>query len=239
MGAAQYDGVPSPDLVARLQDADSPCGTAKSPRPSSSRAPRRRATSTPRPRPRPRGSSAHGDAAGRHRRGRRATTRGRTSPLAADGPAPAGPRPRCSSSPTGSTRTGAWPSPPTSALQAWPVPGHQLAHHGMVDRAVLRQGDGRGGTGTGRRVLTPARGWGSLRGHPFGGGVIGNTAGSGPVIGGSSPPPRAQFPSGSSGPCHGEGPGGTVRAGSTQGALRGLSRRGRGCRPADRTRLFG
>ena len=26
---------------------------------------------------------------------------------------------------------------------------------------------------------------------PFGGGVIGNTAGSGPVIGGSSPPPRA------------------------------------------------
>ena len=28
--------------------------------------------------------------------------------------------------------------------------------------------------------------------HPFGGGVIGNTTGSGPVIGGSSPPPRAQ-----------------------------------------------
>ena len=27
--------------------------------------------------------------------------------------------------------------------------------------------------------------------HPFGGGVIGNTTGSGPVIGGSSPPPRA------------------------------------------------
>jgi hypothetical protein len=26
---------------------------------------------------------------------------------------------------------------------------------------------------------------------PFGGGVIGNTAGSGPVVGGSSPPPRA------------------------------------------------
>src|SRR4029079_18729724 len=26
---------------------------------------------------------------------------------------------------------------------------------------------------------------------PFGGGVIGNTTGSGPVIGGSSPPPRA------------------------------------------------
>ena len=26
---------------------------------------------------------------------------------------------------------------------------------------------------------------------PFGGGVIGNTPGSGPVIGGSSPPPRA------------------------------------------------
>ena len=31
MGAAQYDGVPSPDLVARLQDADA-CGTATSPR---------------------------------------------------------------------------------------------------------------------------------------------------------------------------------------------------------------
>ena len=28
--------------------------------------------------------------------------------------------------------------------------------------------------------------------RPFGGGVIGNTAGSGPVIGGSSPPPRAR-----------------------------------------------
>src|SRR5258706_11968566 len=28
--------------------------------------------------------------------------------------------------------------------------------------------------------------------HPFGGGVIGNTAGSGPVVGGSIPPPRAQ-----------------------------------------------
>ena len=26
----------------------------------------------------------------------------------------------------------------------------------------------------------------------FGGGVIGNTAGSGPVVGGSSPPPRAE-----------------------------------------------
>ena len=37
-------------------------------------------------------------------------------------------------------------------------------------------------------------GWASLRSHPFGGGVIGNTAGSGPVIGGSSPPPRANFP---------------------------------------------
>src|SRR5438552_4620823 len=32
---------------------------------------------------------------------------------------------------------------------------------------------------------------------PFGGGVIGNTAGSGPVIGGSSPPPRALAPSSS------------------------------------------
>ena len=31
--------------------------------------------------------------------------------------------------------------------------------------------------------------------RPFGGGVIGNTAGSGPVVGGSSPPPRATPPS--------------------------------------------
>jgi uncharacterized SAM-binding protein YcdF (DUF218 family) len=30
--------------------------------------------------------------------------------------------------------------------------------------------------------------------HPIGGGVIGNTTGSGPVIGGSSPPPRAHRP---------------------------------------------
>src|SRR6185436_15232615 len=36
-----------------------------------------------------------------------------------------------------------------------------------------------------------------VRAHPFGGGVIGNTAGSGPVIGGSSPPPRALAPSSS------------------------------------------
>ena len=41
-------------------------------------------------------------------------------------------------------------------------------------------GDGEGGAGT--RYADPS----------FGGGVIGNTAGSGPVIGGSSPPPRAQ-----------------------------------------------
>ena len=30
------------------------------------------------------------------------------------------------------------------------------------------------------------------RAHPVGDGVIGNTAGSGPVVGGSSPPPRTK-----------------------------------------------
>ena len=41
------------------------------------------------------------------------------------------------------------------------------------------------------RMCGRARAFGSVAARPFGGGVIGNTAGSGPVVGGSSPPPRA------------------------------------------------
>ncbi len=57
----------------------------------------------------------------------------------------------------------------------------------------------------------PATGLGGRTDHtlrsalPFGGGVIGNTTGSGPVIGGSSPPPEP--PKGPD-PDRGEGPGG-------------------------------
>ena len=41
----------------------------------------------------------------------------------------------------------------------------------------------------------------NLNAHPFGGGVIGNTTGSGPVIEGSSPSPRAPAASAT---CHGD-----------------------------------
>jgi hypothetical protein len=41
------------------------------------------------------------------------------------------------------------------------------------------------------RCRTDLRVRAGISGHPFGGGVIGNTTGSGPVIGGSIPPPRA------------------------------------------------
>ena len=49
-----------------------------------------------------------------------------------------------------------------------------------IPAAGARQGDGESGART--RYADPS----------FGGGVIGNTTGSGPVFGGSSPPPRAQ-----------------------------------------------
>src|SRR6476469_3788396 len=59
---------------------------------------------------------------------------------------------------------------------------HSNPPHGPRRRRTV---DGfRGAIGPGYHHRRPA-------GPTFGGGVIGNTAGSGPVVGGSSPPPRA------------------------------------------------
>ena len=78
-------------------------------------------------------------------------------------------------------------------LQAWPAPTtNSPSRGGRPFRTTPRRRWGwpwAGSSGT-----HGSTGWASLRSHPFGGGVIGNTAGSGPVIGGSSPPPRAIFP---------------------------------------------
>ena len=69
---------------------------------------------------------------------------------------------------------------PTSPRRrsAWPSGGSSATSGCTASASAGRRGAGRQGRA-------------SLRGRPFGGGVIGNTAGSGPVIGGSSPPPRA------------------------------------------------
>ena len=47
-------------------------------------------------------------------------------------------------------------------------------------------------SGAGTRSRGQARAGTRYHGRSFGGGVIGNTTGSGPVVGGSSPPPRAR-----------------------------------------------
>src|ERR1700722_7446439 len=66
------------------------------------------------------------------------------------------------------------------------LPGHPEATH--LSTAPLPKSRALGPS-SGR---TPAMGRsGNLNAHPFGGGVIGNTTGSGPVIEGSSPSPRA------------------------------------------------
>ena len=67
--------------------------------------------------------------------------------------------------------------------------GGARAAGGLVDQAGAAMTGGDRGIGV--RGRSPGR---YIHAPTFGGGVIGNTAGSGPVIGGSSPPPRATAP---------------------------------------------
>src|SRR5438270_432189 len=99
---------------------------------------------------------------------------------------------------------------PRHRLRAGPR-GRHLAHPDQPDQGPVGvpphdHGDGPGGDRPGDRFPPPRAGRAALRGfstgglrrpsryplrRPVGGGVIGNTAGSGPAIRGSSPCPRA------------------------------------------------
>ena len=66
------------------------------------------------------------------------------------------------------------------------------AHHRLRPAPADRQRRQRLSPRPTSRVCGSVRPFGRVAARPFGGGVIGNTAGSGPVVGGSSPPPRAK-----------------------------------------------
>ena len=190
MGAAQYDGVPSPDLVARLQDADDLWRPASRPTDGGDRlqgagrpvhrgrglgivarrphgvppAPSSRSAGTTR------GPTCRDAAAALHERGM-------TEGAHRHRRVPRGPQPGHRHQRGAAGLAGA---------------GHRLSHQGWSTVPYFAKETV--GVALGRIIgysHASHRSWGSLRSHPFGGGVIGNTAGSGPVIGGSSPPPRA------------------------------------------------
>ena len=64
-------------------------------------------------------------------------------------------------------------------------------HRVPAPRLATVTPDGPGAPGEVARACGQAGGSANLTSRPFGGGVIGNTTGSGPVIEGSSPSPRA------------------------------------------------
>ena len=83
-------------------------------------------------------------------------------------------------------------------VRHWQLPstGYWCREGTVVNRDRRLRKCSRRATAAHVRTGTACEGGGrpaSMALYPFGGGVIGNTTGSGPVVGGSSPPPRATF----------------------------------------------